>query len=385
MTEPTHPPRVVELRAVGDVAVDRVDPDSAFEPCAEVLRAGDITYGNCESTYSERGERNPHARGMVRAHPQNAEALPRAGFDVMSFANNHHMDAGEDAFFDTLAVLEKLGVTSCGAGRDLAEARRPAVVEANGTRVAFLAYSSILWPGYEATPDSPGCTPLRVTTRYEQVEMEQPGSPPHIRTSVSPDDLASMEQDVQAAKEVADVVVLTPHWGLHFAPGTVAEYETEVARAAIDAGADLVLGCHQHVVKPIQVYRGVPIFHGLGNFVLDVPTPPNPDSPAMREMNDLYSGFAVAYDPDYPTYPFHPHARHTMVARFRIVEGRITEAGYLPCLINPEGQPAPLSAGDPAFDAIYHHVVDITEAAGFDTRTTREGDAVSVALGRTDD
>jgi poly-gamma-glutamate synthesis protein (capsule biosynthesis protein) len=99
-----------------------------------------------------------------------------------------------------------------------------------------------------------------------------------------------MEQDVRAAKEVADVVAVTPHWGLHFVAGTVAEYETTVAHAAIDAGTDLVLGCHQHVLQPIQAYQGKAIFHGLGNFAMDVDISAHADSPAPREMQDLYPG-----------------------------------------------------------------------------------------------
>ncbi|MCE0763544.1 CapA family protein [Pseudonocardia kujensis] len=380
MPESATPTRVVELRAVGDVAVNRAEPDSAFVLVADELRAGDITYGNCESVYSERGEPNPLSRGMVRAHPRNAEAYPRAGFDVMSFANNHHLDAGEEAFFDTLDVLEKLGVASCGAGANLTESRRPAIVESNGTRIAFLAYSSILWPGYDATADSPGAAPLRVTTTYEQAEPEQPGSPAHIHTTVFPEDLAAMVADVRAAKEIADVVVLTPHWGLHFVPATIAEYETEVAYAAIDAGADLVLGCHQHVVKPIQLYKGRAIFHGLGNFVIDVPTPPNLSSPGIQEMNALFDGYAIGNDPDYPTYPFHPIARRTVVARARIEDGRVTEVGYLPCLINTKGQPAPLPADDPTSVEIVTHVAEISAKAGFEVPTRRDGDWVVVPL-----
>jgi poly-gamma-glutamate capsule biosynthesis protein CapA/YwtB (metallophosphatase superfamily) len=381
MTEPARSRRVVELRAVGDVAVDRADPDTAFALAGDALRAGDLTYGNCESTYSERGTRNPHARGMVRAHPRNAKALPRAGFDVMSFANNHHMDAGEEGFADTLKILKRLGVRSCGAGKNLTEARCPALVCSGNTTVAFLAYSSILWPGYAATDDSAGCAPLRVTTRYEQVEPEQPGSPPRIRTSTHPVDLSAMEQDIRSAKEIADVVVVTPHWGLHFVPGTIAEYETEVARAAIDAGADLVLGCHQHVLKPIQVYRGKVIFHGLGNFVMDVDMLAHAGNAGLREMRELYSGYAVAYQPAYPTYPFHETARRTMIARVRIEDGTITEAGFLPCLINRNGQPAPLSAGQPAFNEVFRHVVDVTRAAGFDVPMRRDGDSVLIPLG----
>ncbi|MFF3573915.1 CapA family protein [Nocardia jiangxiensis] len=381
MTKPASRRRIVELRAVGDVAVDRGEPDSAFALVASALRAADITYGNCESTYSGRGSRNPHARGMVRADPRNATALPRAGFDVMSFANNHHMDACEDGFYDTLQVLADLGIETCGAGANLTEARRPAIVRSGDTTVAFLAYSSILWPGYAATSDSPGCTPLRVATDYEQGEPEQPGSPPRIHTTTSPEDLAGMEHDIRTAKQHADVVVVTPHWGLHFVPGTIADYETEIAQAAIDAGADLILGCHQHVLKPIQIYRGKVIFHGLGNFVMDVDMSAHADSPALREMQDFHAEYAVAYQPDYPTYPFHASARSTMIARARIENGTISEVGFLPCLINRHGQPALLGAQDPAFDDLFNHVVEITKAAGFEVPMRRDETGIVVDLG----
>ncbi len=189
-----------------------------------------------------------------------------------------------------------------------------------------------------------------------------------------------MEQDIRAAKESADVVVVTPRWGLHFVPGTLADYETEIAHTAMDTGADLVLGCHQHVLKPIEVYRGKPIFHGLGNFIMDVGMSAHANSPALREVQELYSEYAVSYQPDYPTYPFHATARRTMIARFRIGDGNVTEAGFLPCLINRRGQPELLGGDDPSFDDIYRHVVDITRAVGFEVAMRREGPGIVIDL-----
>src|SRR6476661_8665549 len=124
----------VVVCAVGDVMVDRPEPVTAFALSRDALRAADITFGNCESTYSTRGTRHPMTRGEVRADPRNVDALVDAGFDVMSFANNHHMDSGDDAFFDTLAELHGRGIVTCGAGANLAEARLPAVIERNGTK-----------------------------------------------------------------------------------------------------------------------------------------------------------------------------------------------------------------------------------------------------------
>src|ERR1700741_1045557 len=152
-----RPDTAVTVCAVGDVMVNRDEPGTALDLARPVFAAGDITFGNCESTYAEQGSRNPAARGEVRADPSNVAGLSHAGFDVMSFANNHHLDAGYEAFLRTLEVLHEHGIATCGAGANLAEARGLAIVERGGTRVAFLGYSSILFPGYEASSKAPGC------------------------------------------------------------------------------------------------------------------------------------------------------------------------------------------------------------------------------------
>jgi poly-gamma-glutamate synthesis protein (capsule biosynthesis protein) len=121
--------------------------------------------------------------------------------------------------------------------------------------------------------------------------MEQPGSPPRIVTLTDPDDLAALVADVGAARDEADVVVVTPHWGLHFTPGAIADYESEVGRAAIDAGADIILGHHQHILKPIQVYKGKVIFHGMGNFAVDVDMRDYRDSQGIKELVERYPGW----------------------------------------------------------------------------------------------
>jgi poly-gamma-glutamate synthesis protein (capsule biosynthesis protein) len=364
---------VIELVAGGDVIVNRAQPESIFERCRETLRDADITFANCETTYSTRGSKAPNIVGMMRADPSNLAALSDAGFDVISFANNHHLDAGPDAFFDTLDGLHAHGILTCGAGADLDSARRPAVVDRDGTRVAFLAYSSILWPGFEAGPSSPGCAPLRVETRYEQVEMEQPGSAPRIRTEAIPGDVAGLLSDVRAARDAADVVVVSVHWGVHFTPIVLAEYESVVARAAIDAGADIILGHHQHILKPVQVYRGKVIFHGLGHLAMDVDLSEH-DSPLLTLMQDQYHDVGVRHRPDYPTYPYPPEARQTVLVRVRIRDRQIAEVGFIPCYINPAGQPEVLETSDPRFAQVASYVEAISRKAGLDTGFTASGD-----------
>ena len=370
------------LAAVGDVMVNRDEPESLVEPARPVLAAADITFGNCESVYAEEGSRNPAARGEVRAHPRNAEALAYAGFDAMSFANNHHLDSGYDAFFRTMDVLDGLHIEVCGTGADLEAAREPALVTKGDTTVGFLGYSSILFPGYEAGAGKAGCVPIRVDTHYHQIEVEQPGSKPEIRTYTREADLEMITADVKAAKARADVVVVSPHWGVHFTPVTIADYETEVARAAIDAGADIVLGHHQHILKGIQVYKGKVIMHGMGNFALDCAhnATPGSQSPALLEMQELYPEYCFGWRDESPGYPFHRDARRTMIARCRISGGQIREVSYVPCYISPTGEPEPLTAADEHFADVAHYVEEISAAVGFDTTFTRRYDEVVVEV-----
>jgi len=369
----------LDILAVGDVMVKRDEPATIMAHVWDLLAdPANISFGNCESNYAANASKNPATRGVVLADPKNVEALKC--FDVMSFANNHHLDAGYEGFFETLEQLSGAGIAVCGAGKDLDEARRPAVVERNGVRVAFLGYSSILFPGYEAGRGKPGCTPLRADTYYKLVEVEQPGSRPEILTFTDRHDLAGLVEDVRRAKEIADVVIVSPHWGVHFLPVDIADYETEAARAAIDAGADAVLGHHQHILKGIQVYRGKPIFHGMGNFALDVYMSQLQDSPALQEMRARYPEYAVGHREETPTYPFHPEARRSGIFKCTVRDGQVVGASVLPCMINGDGQPVPLHAGETDFDLVATYVADISHRAGFSTRFEIRGDEIAVVL-----
>jgi len=260
---------VVTVLAVGDVLVNREQPDSMFAFVAETIRSSDISFCQLETNYSELGSRSPHARLPMRAHPRNAPALKGAGFDVVSFTSNHALDWGLDAFVDTIKTIESIGIKIIGVGLNIEEARKPLILDVRGSKVAFLAYGSILPAGYWAESDKPGCTPLRAWTLYEQVEMDQPGTPPRIHTFAHEGDKAFMIEDVKRTKADSDIVIVSMHWGIHFTEAEIASYQKEAAHAAIDAGADAVIGHHSHILKPIETYRGKPIFYSLGNFVFD--------------------------------------------------------------------------------------------------------------------
>lgn len=377
---------------VGDVILNNRDGASVLALARPMLRKADLTFGDCESAYSERWTRNGASgsgegpKGGIMAHPRNVPGLKEAGFDVMTFANNHHMDCGDVAFFETLQHLHSSGIQTCGAGRDIAEARKPAIVEKNGTRVAFLGYSSILFPGYAAGATTPGCAPLNVHTYYRQSESEQPGSPGIVHTVPDPEDLRAMQEDVAAAKRRADVVVVSPHWGIHFKPAAIAAYETVVGRAAIDAGADIVFGHHAHIMKGIQVYRGKAIVHCLGNFAFalddEMATKEywNPANVAPRDLewSERYGEYMMGFHEDAPSYPFHPDARRVGACRLTIEGGQIVRVAVVPCYVNGAGQPEPLHAGHERFDEVAGYLADISAQAGFDTKFERDGHEIVV-------
>ena len=156
--------------ATGDLAPDRENYDESYLATRDVLRSADVVFGQLETSFAASGTRLPQARHAVRARPEGAAALARAGFTVVSMAGNHGMDWGREAFFETRRHLEAAGIAGVGAGYDIAEARRPVIrTLGDGTRVAFLAYSSILPHSYWADERRPGCAPMRAHTVYEQI------------------------------------------------------------------------------------------------------------------------------------------------------------------------------------------------------------------------
>src|SRR5262249_47679567 len=127
-------------------------------------------------------------------------------------------------------------------------------------------YCSVLRAGHQAGKDKPGAAPMRAHTQF-MPEDWQPGIPPRVITTPHEEDLRALEEDIRKAKRQADAVVMSIHWGLHHIPKTIADYQPIVAHAAIDAGADLILGHHAHCLKAIEVYKGKVCFYSIGNLL----------------------------------------------------------------------------------------------------------------------
>jgi poly-gamma-glutamate synthesis protein (capsule biosynthesis protein) len=238
------------LYAVGDIMLERdlitlMDRNGSsypFDALRELLDGADVTIGNLEGTFTDRGVQADKFY-TFRTPTRHVAGLAQAGFDVVSLGNNHAMDYGAQGLEDTIATLDNAGLLHSGAGLDAAAARRPAFLDVNGLRIAFLSYNAAaLSEAFPAGPATPG---------------------------VAVAEVAAIQQDVAAALEDADVVVVSLHAGSEYTDQPTSEQMT-LSRAAIDAGAAVVLGHHPHVLQAWEQYGGGYIFYSLGNFVFDL-------------------------------------------------------------------------------------------------------------------
>ncbi len=206
----------------------------------DLLSGADLAIANFENPAPDSFKF--HASGTVfSADPASIKGLADAGIDYVSLGNNHMRDAGARGILDTMRNLDDWSIGHSGAGANLAAARTPALFEEGGVTVAILSYDTIAG-GYFAGPDRAGTAPMTAD---------------------------NVREDVAAARAAgAALVIVFPHWGTEYDPTPFAG-QRKLAQAAIDAGADMVIGNHAHWAAGIEVYKGKPIWYALGNFVFD--------------------------------------------------------------------------------------------------------------------
>jgi len=231
-------------RGVGASMKVKGDWTYPFREIAETSRAADLTYGNLECPISDQG-RDLHHLYSFRADPRALEGLRQAGFRVVSQANNHAYDWGPSALLDGLRRLRAADIRTVGAGQNELEAHYPVIVDLDGLKLAFLAYANI-------------------EPREATAEVDRPG--------VAWLDLDQVLADIRFARPLADLLVVCPHWGDEYAARPTRE-QVKLAQKMIDAGADLIVGSHPHVVQPLEQYHGGWIAYSLGNFVFDQKKP----------------------------------------------------------------------------------------------------------------
>ena len=212
----------------------------SFQRTRDLIESADVAFANLEMPISERAQVQQTSSVGATGF---ADALGWAGFDVISLANNRMLDAETTGLFDTMEALSQAGVGWVGAGRDLAEARRPYIVEHRGVRLAFLAYTyGVSWVGVDG--------------------FARPGG-----AGVMAMDPLLMREDIRQVRDDVDVVILSFHWGVGARESKdIPEAARQFAREMIDEGADIILGHHAHVPKGVEVHNGGVILYSLANF-----------------------------------------------------------------------------------------------------------------------
>jgi len=333
--------------AVGDVHPYRERPETLFETVNGELKKAALRICQLECTISDKGVVRTDIRNPThRVPPENIRALNEANFDVVTFAGNNNLDYGTEAFLDTIDRLESAGIRIVGAGRNLQEAQKPVLIEREGIRFAFVDFCSILRDGFGARDEQPGLSPLRVKTFYEPLEniYEQPGTPAKTITIPDHDDLQAALEMIRQARRAADIVVACFHWGIHFTHD-LALYQPEVGYAAIDAGADLVLGTHPHCLQAIDIYKGKVICFSMGNFAFEqVPS-------SRRGVSEYLSFYGIPLDID-PSHPHPKHCRQSMILKCYIRNKQIDRITFIPTLFGRNGQPEILVEGTEEFEEV---------------------------------
>jgi len=256
----------------GDVNLMNVtDPGVPFARIKDTLRRADVLFGNLECCFYEPATGHSAEREGFYAPLASVQALVIAGYRAIGNANN--VNYGEEAIRSSLRRLDSVGIPYTGAGLNRSAARAPAIVTHEGLRFGFVQRTSVYWAtGHEATDNSPGVAVLTGRTAYEPMlqtrragvpPANRPGLPPAIITWADAKSLAEFTGDLRALRTGADIVVASHHWGL---AADVLDYQVEIAHAAIDAGADVVMGHGPHYACAVEMYRGKPIFYGLGSF-----------------------------------------------------------------------------------------------------------------------
>lgn len=246
----------VRFSAVGDITLGdhplcagfgaysrfrKEEPIFPFLKSLEVLQRSELLFGNLECSHSNVGlNESDLCSAQMRGDPRHVPALVTAGFKVVNVANNHSLQHGNEIFLDSVRQLQAHNITCCGIAADAqATSAKPVIIEKNGLKIGFLGYS------------------LRPRQYFEHVPLYAEGHP------------ELMVRDVAALRDQVDALVVSVHWGEEFIQ-TPAPEETRLARQLVDAGADVIIGHHPHVLRGIEQYGRGHIVYSLGNFVCDM-------------------------------------------------------------------------------------------------------------------
>lgn len=349
----------ISIVLAGDLVLDEPDAPYWLSGIAPALRGADLAVGHLEVPHSARGTELKGDVPAPAAPPQNVAAISAAGFHLLSLAGNHIADCGAEGIGDTLALMAAAGLEGTGAGLTLAQAREPVVVERGGLKIGLLSYNCVGPEISWASQTHAGCAYVRIETMDGS-----PIAPAANLERVTDEAIATLQADIAALRAKADFVMVALHKGIVHTPAKLAPYERTISHAAIDAGADVVIGHHAHIVRGIEFHRGKPIFHGLGNgCVVTSALSPAQDHPARREWAERRKKiFGFEPDPAYTLAPFHPEAVNAMLGRLTLHPDGSVVVGIIPVDVLAPGRPVLAQAERK--EAVARYIEQITVAAG---------------------
>lgn len=259
----------LKIAAVGDINLGRgvkimVEKQEKryiypFEEVVDILKQNDVVFGNLEEpiTSSTKGLTGIDEGGkyVLKNDPEAINGINYAGFNLLSLANNHILDYYEKGLLETMEILDRNNIAYAGAGRNLEEARKPAVLEKKGQRIGMLAYTDMAEVVYKGDP------PLMFLAKEDS-------------SGVAPTKREYILEDIEKHRDSFDILIVSMHWGVEYSYEPT-EKQVALAHEIIDSGADILIGHHTHRCQGVEIYKGKPIFYSLGNFLFDQNNPLN--------------------------------------------------------------------------------------------------------------
>ena len=370
----------LSIICVGDLILDEPGPMAPyFEGTKAVFQQEDVTIGHVETPHTRRNLPSCIDIQAPPSNPEHLEILKDIGLDIATVAGNHLYDCGPYGVIDTVEKLKELGIIPAGGGANIYEAKKPAIIEKNGKKIGLISYNctgpKLGW----ATSQKPGANFVGVETSYVPAR-DMPGCPAKVYTFIWPQNLKKMQDEIAELRREVDLVAVAFHKGNGGDHPRLDSYEQPICYAAIDAGADMVFGHHHHVLKGVEIYKGKPIYHGLGNFVCVTyaMTAGHNDTPEMiaylkqRAREGRGDGH---YEVDF--YPWSPVSRYTIIAKVLTDDSGVTEFGFIPCYIEKDGN-ITLRTRDNGGQEILDFMVKQTDGANLNARLEWSDDGTFV-------
>ena len=338
--------KFISISCTGDLELDEPGPmEQYFEGTRGLFASHDVVIAHVEipHTTMERAQLSCLDVQALPASPDHLNVLKDLGIEIATCASNHTYDCGPNGVIDTISKLKSLGIQPVGAGMTITEAKKPAIIEKQGIKIGVLAYNASGPKMGWACSYKPGTNYVEVLTSYTPAQ-DMPGCPSKVHTFIMPEVLDRMKSEIAELKKQVDIAIVCYHKGNGGNTPKLSDYERPMCHAAIDAGADIVFAQHHHLLKGIELYKGKPIYHGLGNFVcvtyhLTLGYNDTPEKKAYLIQRAIEGRGDGHYEVDF--YPWPPISRLTVFPRVMVSKSGVAECGFTPCYIEKSGNVVP--------------------------------------------